>query len=222
MASFIRTITTAALRVILPAHPLDTHVNTLSYDTLAALLRPKEIQTDAGGRAYTLFGYRDDNVRKVIHALKYRGNKEAAELLAQAFLDTLPEYIEERIALDLSKDIRAVPVPLSPGKQRVRGFNQTGRIAELFCEQSGCPLEKDAIVKIRETKNQTGLKREERLVNLRGAFAVPDAGRVKGKTIILLDDIVTTGSTLGEAERALSNAGAKQVIPIALARSDDA
>ena len=104
-----------------------------------------------------------------------------------------------------------VPVPLHRRKLRSRGFNQSSLLGKEIGNRLGLPLEEKVLIKERETKDQIGLTREQRLANLRGAFTVDKPQLVKGKSLLLVDDIFTTGSTVSHSAAALLAAGAEEV-----------
>lgn len=140
----------------------------------------------------------------LIHALKYRG------------MATLGTYLGTKMA-DYAKDYSAfyeyslvVPVPLHPVRKRERGYNQSAIIAQKLARDLGKSY-LDCVQRKRYTRSQTTLERKARLSNLSGAFRVKDKSAVKGKCVILVDDVFTTGSTLNEVSRALYEAGADKV-----------
>ena len=110
----------------------------------------------------------------------------------------------------------AVPVPLHPDRLRERGFNQS----ELLFREPLAALEiplQSALVRCRATTPQFGLTAAERSRNLQGAFALADGGEIAGKKVIIVDDIMTTGTTLLECARVLKSAGAVSVMGIVAA-----
>jgi ComF family protein len=113
-----------------------------------------------------------------------------------------------------------VPVPLHWRRLFRRRYNQSAVLAGAVAKASGIAWLPDALRRIRPTPSQGGLAARERRVNVRGAFAVPDARRaaVAGKRILLIDDVLTTGATLDAAARALRRAGAADVDALAIAR----
>ena len=122
----------------------------------------------------------------------------------------------------MPQDTVVIPVPLFKGKRRARGFNQAEQIAKAFvscCEASSIQLDTASLVRIRETASQTGLTRHQRRANLRGAFAIARAERLRGRTVLLVDDVMTTGTTAAECTRVLLRAGASQVIVATVARA---
>ncbi|HLJ55260.1 MAG TPA: ComF family protein [Chthonomonadaceae bacterium] len=111
-----------------------------------------------------------------------------------------------------------VPVPLHRSKFRARGFNQAERLARTLVAPLGCPLSTDALVRARRTPTQTALGRAERRRNVQGVFEVLKPEAVEGRSVLLIDDVLTTMSTVNECARVLRNAGARRVAVLALAR----
>jgi ComF family protein len=112
-----------------------------------------------------------------------------------------------------------VPVPLHARRLRSRGFNQAVLLGEVLARQWHLPLARQALKRIRWTEPQISLSAEERRVNVKGAFAVPDIAAVMGKHVLLLDDVFTTGSTVEECSRVLKRSGAAAVTVITIARA---
>ena len=110
-----------------------------------------------------------------------------------------------------------VPVPLFRKQKRRRGFNQAELIAQELSRFFQIPLEAANLIKIRKTKSQARLNKEQREVNLKNSFALKNPAVIAGRKIILIDDVITTGATLEECAKALKQAGAKQVWGLAVA-----
>ncbi len=110
-----------------------------------------------------------------------------------------------------------VAVPMHPRKQRERGYNQAALLARRFARAAGLPLVPRALRKTRDTAAQSSLHREERAANLRGAFAADPL--VRGRRVLLIDDVCTTGATLRACARALRRAGAEGVAALTVARA---
>lgn len=106
-----------------------------------------------------------------------------------------------------------VPVPLHPRRLRARGFNPAGLLARTLARQLGVPFEPVALARVRDTVSQTGLDARARRRNVKGAFRFAKRGRAPAR-VWLVDDVVTTGSTLTAAARALRRAGAREVIGV--------
>lgn len=111
-----------------------------------------------------------------------------------------------------------VPVPLGKSRFRARGYNQAAVIGWPLALALGWPYASDGVSRVRETASQVGLSRSERRENVRGAFVASPA-RVSGRTILLVDDVVTTGSTVSSVAQALRAAGAAAVYALTAARA---
>jgi len=152
------------------------------------------------GRSALLF---TRTLREIIHHLKYSDRVSLAKPLG----DILKECLErEAFTGDL-----VIPVPLHRSRERRRGFNQ----AELIAQRLGRPMAPRLLRRRKNTPSQTGLSRSERKRNLAGGFEV--VGEVKG-TVIVVDDVYTTGSTMNEIARTLKRAGAERVEVLTAAR----
>lgn len=112
-----------------------------------------------------------------------------------------------------------VAVPLHPEKKRQRGFNQAEIIAREMARMQGLVFVKDALIKFKMTPAQTSLEAEERRRNVKGVFRLKKRGRIEKKTVILVDDVFTTGSTLRECSSVLKEGGAKEVRALTLAQA---
>ena len=116
-------------------------------------------------------------------------------------------------------DTLIIPIPLSKKRLRERGFNQAELIANLLAEKMSVKIACNILEKIKHTETQVKVKnRENRLKNLKGRFKVSHPRLLKEKTIILVDDVATTGATLFEAGRVLKKSGAKKVVPVVVAK----
>ena len=166
------------------------------------------------------FGSYAAELRDLIHLFKYRQVRSAGPYLAR--------MLDQAIApLDLPHDFLVIPVPLWPGKRRTRGFNQSEELARELVRSltrfgrasTSIQLDTGSLVRKRDTASQTGLTRQQRQANLRGAFAVARPERVAGRTVLVVDDVMTTGTTAGECARVLLRAGAKEVFVATVARA---
>jgi ComF family protein len=161
------------------------------------------------------YGAYEGPLRELIHIFKYQHVRSAASLLGKL----LREAVQKS---GLAGPLAVIPVPLWPGKHRARGFNQAEEIARSFCRaqaSEGIQLEATLLIRTRETTSQTGLTRAQRRANLRGAFAVRRPEKLRGRRILLVDDVMTTGSTASECARVLLRAGAKEVFVATVARA---
>jgi ComF family protein len=137
-------------------------------------------------------------------------------ILSRALASLMVECALKRGFLDRADAV--VAVPLHERKLRHRGFNQADALAERISSRSGRPQLRNALVRVEDTRAQTGLDRESRLANVNGAFAVRDDSSIRGAHILLVDDVMTTGSTLSECAAALRRAGAAEVTVLVAAR----
>ena len=148
-----------------------------------------------------------------IHAFKY-GEKSH---LANPLGTLLASFA--RVCFIHLEGLLVIPVPLHPKRLRERGFNQSLLLARRVALPLDADLDFLSLRRVRHTKPQTGLDSDERRKNVRRAFEVIDRKTVKGRTILLVDDVATTGSTLNECARVLKRAGAVEVHALALART---
>lgn len=160
----------------------------------------------------TAVDYRHRLVRKSIHYFKFRFIVELAKPLAKLLI----EYVK-RINLNLN-DALIIPVPLNKKRLLERGFNQSELIARYFADGFNLPLAIEAIVRCRHTPHQVGLNKKQRKNNMENAFQILNPELIKNKNIILIDDVVTTGSTLEEIAKVLKENGAKKVIGLTIAK----
>ncbi len=110
-----------------------------------------------------------------------------------------------------------ISVPLHKERERIRGYNQALLISKFVSRELGVAENSRVLRRIRNTQSQSLLNKEERHVNIRDAFSVSGACEISGKTILLIDDVLTTGSTVNECSRVLKEAGAKAVIAAVVA-----
>lgn len=149
-------------------------------------------------------------MRKALLSLKYRQNIPLGDSLSMHLIQL---YNQLNWTVDA-----IVPVPLSPSRGRLRGYNQSALLARPLSLATGIPYRPGILKRVRETASQVGLTQKERIQNVRGAFhARPEL--VDGKHILVVDDITTTGATLQNCAAALLTAGAASVYGITLARA---
>ena len=152
-------------------------------------------------------------VREFIHEFKY--NRKLA--LAKPLANWLAETLDDPRLLEPACD-RLVPVPLHHVRRRERGFNQALVLARLLSKQSGIPVA-DCLKRTRYTTSQTGFNRAARMENLRGAFQMRQHHDVRNLHLLLIDDVLTTGSTVEECSKILLRAGAASVRVATVARA---
>ncbi|MGE0370480.1 MAG: ComF family protein [Gammaproteobacteria bacterium] len=159
--------------------------------------------------AVAIFDYRDP-AGAMIRRLKFDGHLAYARTLGIIMAIEI-----ERRRIRLPQVI--LPVPLHPRRLAGRGFNQAVELARPLAARFGIPLDRSSCLRTRATAEQTGLKAEERRRNVRQAFSVSSA--LSGADVVLIDDVMTTGSTLEALALALRRAGAKRVAVWVCARA---
>jgi ComF family protein len=165
-----------------------------------------------------LVPYHDERAKDLVLAAKFSGDERAARLMGRVIAEYLLEALADETLLSDTGVPLLVPVPLGPKRLRERGYNQAARVARAAFESFPPGIVEyapEALVR-RETKPQTDLNRKARLENLYGAFSVSKRA-VAGRSVILIDDVVTTGATLRDARRAVRKAGAGKVAAVAFA-----
>jgi ComF family protein len=159
------------------------------------------------------FYTKDSRIRKLIHQLKYKGIKEIGSELGRIYGNSLKSsgFLEE---IDL-----IIPVPLHPSKKRQRGFNQSDLISRGISETTGIPMDSDLLVRKTVSKTQTRKSRYDRWTNVQDIFRVTDQDRLKDLHILLVDDVITTGSTIEACANEILKAENVKVSVVALAFS---
>ena len=154
-----------------------------------------------------------DGAREAVHALKYGRLPRIADDLATAIAG---------VSLPTDRTSVLVPIPLAPKRLRQRGYNQAEALAAALSRRWGVPVSRDVLTRTRETATQTALTPETRLANVAGAFRVSNdqcSMIIDHSTLIIVDDVFTTGATLAEAARALEQAGARTIYGITFGRA---
>jgi len=165
----------------------------------------------AYGRARAAVRY-DDIARDLVHRLKYGDRLDLATSMGRWMARAGRELLNETDAL--------VPVPLHWRRLWGRRFNQAAVLAKAAASDSGLPILTGALKRKRATPQQVGLSRTARAANVQGAFTVTQHGKaaIYGKTILLVDDVLTSGATVDACTRALLRAGARNVDVLVFAR----
>jgi len=166
------------------------------------------------------YGSYDGALRELIHLLKYQGVRPASTvlggMLARALLAFSGDFGEVAPI--------AVPVPLHSSKLRSRGFNQSEVVARVALKHfrtarlQRLELNTRVLSRVRRTQSQIGMTHAQRSENVHGAFAVLRSDEIAGRDVLLLDDVLTTGTTANECARVLKQSGAEQVFVATVAR----
>ena len=167
------------------------------------------------------YGIYEGRLKAAIHALKYDGLLPVAGRLGEMLAHAIAP-----LAADAPDGLLVVPVPLHRSKRAERGFNQARALARHALDSLAkshpswrLTLAPNTLMRHRATQSQAGLTPRQRRLNLRGAFQVADAAAVRGKQVLVIDDIFTTGATARAASQALLRAGAESVWVATLARA---
>jgi ComF family protein len=161
-----------------------------------------------------LYFRKGSRVQQILHNLKYRGKAELGVLLG--------EMLGSKILLGgiaPAFDV-IIPVPLHRKRERIRGYNQSQRIAEGLSAKINVPVINGLLVKLKATSSQTKKGRFNRYENLKAAFSIKDATQLAGKHVLLVDDVVTTGATLEACILVLLAAGSKSISIAAVAYAE--
>lgn len=191
----------------------------LSVGEILDILPPSSPIEDSN--IIALFDYSHPLVREIIWSIKYRGDRNLADKMGQILADTLEQEISDRKLFEQFDTLLLVPMPISDKRRFERGWNQSELLAKAVKKHSRdetLRYTNGQLVKYRHTDSQThASNKSERQKNLKDSMKVMNPLVFDNKSVILLDDVITTGSTFAEAKRALKEAGVKKIICIALA-----
>ena len=194
-------------------HILDFIFPPSAEKLLVQSLHPKDISSLSSYRivdvVHTLASYKDVRVRALIHEAKFHYNAHAFSILNEILSQFLTTY-EKPIDFIL-------PIPLSKKRRRARGYNQVHEILKAQRLNTRAEIRIDILIRKIDTKPQTELTREKRLTNVRDAFGVADIEAIRGKHILIVDDVTTTGATLRTAKATLLPYEPASVTCVALA-----
>jgi ComF family protein len=173
----------------------------------ACLAHPPHFDT---ARAHFLY---EGAIRDLIHSFKYNRRTHLRYPLALLSLEGVGGFLTDQ------EPHLIIPVPLHRSRLRQRGFNQAVLLGRVLSRELSLSMLPDALVRTRQTEPQIDLSAAERRLNVKGAFSVPRPDLVAHKRILLLDDVMTTGSTMDECAKELKKAGAGVVIAATIART---
>lgn len=148
----------------------------------------------------------------ILHGLKYRYITELSQYLSDLGIDFFKTFEREKFDF-------VVPVPLSKKRKLQRGFNQSELLARAISQEFGWALDTQTLIRWRHTRPQVGLNAAERWQNVQGIFSLTNQEKFKNKTILLVDDVVTTGATMRECAKLLKQSGAKAVFGFVILNS---
>lgn len=152
-------------------------------------------------------------IREIIGDYKFNGKNYLYKPLGQIMVETITRK-------NIHKDIDIIIyIPIHRRKEAIRGYNQAELLGNFIGKELNIPVSKNNLVKIKWTKEQSHLTKINRATNLKDSFKVKDINKIKNKKILLVDDIITTGATMGECSRLLINSGVKEVITMGITSS---
>lgn len=167
-----------------------------------------------------LFDYRNELARQAIWEIKYRKNGKLAAVFSELFYEFMLDELADKALFSDFKNPILVPIPSSKNRLKERGYNQCELIVKELARIDGgknFTLSNNILEKVKDSPSQTSVKnRAKRLENLKGCFKAVNPDKIIGANIILIDDVITTGATMSEAKKMLTDAGAKNVMCFAL------
>jgi len=167
-------------------------------------------------RFFTLMSvttYENKAVRKLIHYYKYEGFTDALVPLGKLLENNL-----DILRKNIPNDTIVIPIPIHPIRKRKRGFNQAEELAKIVGNYLNLKLDSTSLTRIRNTDQQIKIGSDKkRYENIKGCFGITDNLDMKGKTVLLVDDVYTSGATINEAVKVLRKAHAKEIIGIVVA-----
>lgn len=173
------------------------------------------------GAMFASLNYQHPLVKELIWQLKYKHKKKLAKLFAECLYSSMIEELAEKKLFDNFTNPLLVPIPLSKKRLRERGYNQTELIASemsLIDSAQNFSVNTSVLYRIKDNEHQARLKdKKSRLENSRETFAILDASKIRGRNIILLDDVITSGATMLSARKELLRTGAREVYMISVA-----
>jgi ComF family protein len=161
--------------------------------------------------------YKNPLAKKMLFLFKYEPYIKNLGLPLASLIISHFALAEKQAVFENPKAV-FMPVPLFKRKEKMRGYNQSAVIAKILSAYYQLPFQKNNLIKIKNTKSQTEFSKQEREQNIADAFSIKNPDLISGKTIFLVDDVFTTGSTLEECAKTLKATGAKKVYGIVVAR----
>lgn len=184
----------------------------------------KACHADAGYLLGAATSFEQKQIRDLVHSLKYNGTRDTAPFIAHMMFEYMRRILPVN-ALDFS-NYMLIPIPLHKRKERVRGYNQSSVLAHelkkifVSLDLPFPEIRKDILMRKKYTPSQTECRTtQERRKNIAECFSVSHPEYINGKNIILIDDVHTTGATMGEAVRILKRCGGKRILGFVFAKT---
>jgi len=184
-------------------------------ETVCGQCRQSPPQFD-GARAV---GLHTATLREAVLRFKFRGRRRLAEPLAELLAERISSEQSQLAGLPWGSLTGVVPVVLHPRRRSWRGFDQAALLSRRLAKLADLPCREQVLVRSKDTTPQIGLTPTQRRNNMKDAFAVPQPEMVAGESLLLIDDVYTTGSTLNEAARVLRRSGAESVWALTITRA---
>jgi len=202
------------LEIVFPSTSIERKVRKMSLEDFNSI---KDTFFDQEKKILSFFRYKNPLVREAIRQIKYKENRRLVKIIALIICSELLEEISDLSIFQNFQEPVLVPVPMSNSERKERRYNQVELLINEIVKISDGIFKSDfnLLKKIKNTKRQTGLKREERLENVKGAFEADF--KVLRKNIILVDDVTTTGATISECRNVLSGAGVRNIFSLTIA-----
>ncbi|MEK9176754.1 MAG: phosphoribosyltransferase family protein [Patescibacteria group bacterium] len=204
------------LDLLLPHSPESVIARALSEETLTGMMKPVAHANEPW--IIALFSYYDPKARALVKSIKYRSEEGPLPALGRVVAREVMKVIAEKRERNGWRDILIVPMPSSPSRLRWRGYNQSERIALSILPHLTEKIEYAPDVLGRaDRKSQVKVSKERRHRNIHGAFFALRPEKIRGRCILIIDDVVETGATLKEARYALLEVGAIDVAALVVA-----
>ncbi len=205
----------SVLDAIFPPHKDVAASGAITEEQILALVSPKE---GAHPWIHSLLPYSDPRVRALIRSIKYYNDRHLLPVVGKMGATYIEEEVADLVTLSGWHTIILTPIPGAPNRLRERGYNQAERIAEAIAKEIDVSIQYvPGVLGRHNRESQVRVHKNKREENISGAFFVLKPDVVHGTCIILIDDVTESGGTLADARRALMEAGATDVLGIALA-----
>lgn len=206
------------INILLPKDSEVSEIEMMTDEEIMNVIEPANDIKDCKYKA--LFQYKNKIMRRGIWEIKYKGNKKIAGKFAKLLYNYILDDISDEMTFSNFNSPLLIPIPMHKNNIQERGYNQSELILKEFCKidtERNFEISYDSFFKIKETPHQSKLKnKNERLKNLKDCFNT-DSNKIKNRNIILIDDVITTGTTMREASKTLLKAGAKKVMGFSIA-----